>query len=46
MNAVWVVQEHLMAHWCQAMAHYELGCVIKKGTLMTNLGKSSPCFKV
>ena len=29
MNVVWVAQEHLMAHWCQAMAHFELGCVKK-----------------
>jgi hypothetical protein len=42
-----VAQEHLMAHWYQAMmAHFELGCVIKKGTLMPNLGKNSLCFNV
>jgi hypothetical protein len=27
MNVAWVAQEHLMAHWCQAMAHFELSCV-------------------
>jgi hypothetical protein len=26
MNGVRVTQEHLVAYWCQAMAHFELGC--------------------
>jgi hypothetical protein len=45
MNIDWVDQEHLMAHWVQAMAHFEFA-VSKIGTLMPNLGKNSPYFKV
>jgi hypothetical protein len=44
-NVVWVTQEHLMAHWCQAMAHFELGCV-KKWHLNAKSGQNLTQFKV
>jgi hypothetical protein len=46
MIVVWVAQEHLMAHWCQAMASFWPRSCVKIGTLMPNLGKNSHNFKV
>jgi hypothetical protein len=43
-NVVWVAQEHLMAHWCQAMAHFELGCV-KKWHLDAKSGQNLNLFQ-
>jgi hypothetical protein len=46
MNVVWVAQEHLMAHWCQAKESFWLGCENNWHLLMPNLGKNSHNFKV
>jgi hypothetical protein len=46
MTGVRVTQEHLMAYWCQAMANFELWYVSKIGTLTSNLGQNSHCFKL
>jgi hypothetical protein len=45
-NAVWVVQEHLTAHWCQAMAHFELSRLcLKKWLLDAKSGQKLTLFQ-
>jgi hypothetical protein len=39
-----MAQEHLMAHWCQAMARFELGCV-KKWHLDAKSGEKLTLFQ-
>jgi hypothetical protein len=39
-----VVQEHLMAHWCQAMAYFELGCCVKNWHLEAISGQNLTLF--
>jgi hypothetical protein len=43
-NVVWVAQEHLMVYWCQAVAHFELGCV-KKWHLNAKSGQNLTLFQ-
>jgi hypothetical protein len=46
MNVVWVAQEeHLVAHWCQAMASFWPGCCVKNWHLDAKSGQKLTQFQ-